>query len=264
MFFLKLPSSNPSKIFTVAYSGLDSMNTTGKLMQAYFNYAYNPLYDFTTGRLNHYHRLQERCVDKLELKGKERVLCIGVGTGNEILHILNRNRNVSIVGVDYSHTALQKAHRKALALGKKIELLIMDARHLEFTDGSFDKVLCIHVMDFVQENGKVTDEILRVLKPGGQFVITYPSAKEGPRLGINLVKGGIHHSVNSRKDHIRSILRLLAQMLVGFVYLPLLCRPKQKSYSRSQLEAVLTQSITGDCQIEEDTVYQDFIVYGKK
>jgi ubiquinone/menaquinone biosynthesis C-methylase UbiE len=240
------------------------MNTTQKLMQAYFNYVYNPVYDFTTGRLNRYRQLQERCVDKLELRDKERVLCIGVGTGNEILHILHRNKNVSIVGVDYSCTALQKANRKALALGKKIELLIMDVRHLDFAAGSFDKVLCIHVMDFVQENGEVTGEILRVLKPGGQFVITYPSDKEGPRLGISLLSDSIRHGINSGKYYMRALLECLVQMLVGIVYLPLLCRPKQKSYSRSEVEAMLTYSTDGDFQIEEDTVYQDFIVYGKK
>jgi len=240
------------------------MNTTGKLVQAYFNYAYNPVYDFTTGRLNRYHQLQERCVDKLELKDKERVLCIGVGTGNEILHILHRNRNVSIVGVDYSCTALQMAYRKALVWGKEIDAFIMDARHLEFTAGSFDKVLCIHVMDFVQENEKVTGEILRVLKPGGQFVITYPSDKEGLRLAVNLLSDSVRHSINSGKQCIRALLECLAQMLVGIVYLPLLCRPKRKSYSRSELEAMLTRLTTGDYQIEEDTVYQDFIVYGEK
>ncbi len=240
------------------------MNTTGKLMQAYFNYAYNPVYDFTTGRLNRYRQLQERCVNKLELKDKERVLCVGVGTGNEIVHILQRNSDVSIVGVDYSYTALRKAYRKALTLSKETKLLIMDARHLEFTAGSFDRVLCIHVMDFVQENEKVTGEILRVLKAGGQFVITYPSAKEGPRLGISLLRDSVRHSINSGKHCVRALLESLAQMLMGIVYLPLLFRPKRKSYSRSKLEAMLTQSTTGDCQIEEDTVYQDFIVYGKK
>lgn len=240
------------------------MNITGKLMHAYFNYAYNPVYDFTTGRLNRYRQLQERCVDKLKLEDKERVLCIGVGTGNEIPHVLHKNRNVSIVGVDYSYTALQRAYRKALASGKKIELLIMDARHLEFTHGSFDKVLCIHVMDFVQENEKVTDEILRVLKPGGRFVITYPSAKEGPRLGISLLSDSIRHGINSGKYHMRALAECLAQVLAGIVYLPLLYRPKRKSYSRSELEAMLTRSTDGDFQVEEDTVYQDFIVYGKK
>ena len=233
-------------------------------MQAYFNYAYNPIYDFATGRLNRYRQLQERCVDKLELKDKERVLCVGVGTGNEILHILYRNRNVSIIGIDYSHTALRRAYRKTQTLGKKIELLIMDARFLRFPAGSFDKVLCIHLMDFVEENEKVTNEILRVLKDGGRFVITYPSDKEGPRLAVNLLSDNVRHSINSGKHHVRALLECLAQMLVGIVYLPLLCRPKRKSYSRSELEAMLPQSTTGDYQIEEDTVYQDFIVYGEK
>ncbi|GAH52079.1 unnamed protein product, partial [marine sediment metagenome] len=50
----------------------------------------------------------------------------------------------------------------------------------------------------------------------------------------------------------------------GIVYLPLLFRPKQKSYSRRELEVMITQLTTADFQIEEDPVYQDFIVYGTK
>jgi ubiquinone/menaquinone biosynthesis C-methylase UbiE len=240
------------------------MKITEKLMQAYFNYAYNPVYDFATGRFNRYCQLQERCVVRLEPQEKDRVLCVGVGTGNEISHILQLNRSVDIVGIDYSHTALQKAYRKSLKLGKEIELSLMDARHLKFSAGSFDKVLCIHVTDFVEEKERVTDEILRVLKDGGRFVITYPLAKESPSLGINLLSDSIRHSMNSGKHRVRALFECLAQMLVGIVYLPLLCRPKRNCYSRSQLEAIMTQSTTVDFQIEEDTVYQDFIVYGEK
>jgi len=233
-------------------------------MQAYFNYAYNPIYDFATGRLNRYRQLQERCVDKLELKDKERVLCVGVGTGNEVLHILRRNRGVDIVGIDCSRTALRKAYMKAQRLGREIRVLTMDAKSLQFEAKSFDKVLCIHVMDFIEEDEKVTGEILRVLKPGGRFVITYPSDKEGLRLAVNLLSDGVRQSINSGKHHVRALLECLAQMLVGIVYLPLLFRPKRKSYSRGELEAMITRLTTGDCQIEEDPVYQDFIVYGEK
>jgi len=240
------------------------MNTTGKLTQTYFNYVYNPAYDFVTSRFSRYHHLQKRCVGKLDLKDKDRVLCVGVGTGNEILRIFRINRNVGIVGIDYSHTALNRVSEKALALSKEIQLLLMDARHLDFAAGSFDKVLCIHLMDFVEENEKVTSEILRVLKDGGQFVITYPSDKEGPSLGISLLSDSVRHSINSGKHRVITLLECLAQMLAGIVYLPLLFRPKRKSYSRSGLKAMLTRLTTGDCQIEEDTVYQDFIVYGKK
>ena len=233
-------------------------------MQAYFNYAYNPVYDFTTARLNRYRKLQQRCVGKLELEDNDRVLCIGLGTGNEIFYILEMNRNVGIVGVDYSHTALQQAYKKALALGREIEVLAMDARRLEFTAGSFDKVLCLHVMDFLADNREVTSEILRVLKRGGQFVITYPSDKEGPKLGFNLLKDGIHSNLDSGKHRIKAVFEPLAQIVVGIVYLPLLFRPKKRFYSRSQLEAIITELTTRDFQIEEDPVYQDFIVYGKK
>lgn len=192
------------------------------------------------------------------------MLCVGLGTGNEILHVFQRNKNVNIVGVDYSKTALQKAYKKASRLGKEIELFLMDARRLEFAAGSFDEVLCLHVMDFVEDNEQVTYEILRVLKKGGQFVITYPSDKEGLRLGCNLLRDSIRNNINSGKHRIRALSESLAQMLVGIVYLPLLFRPKRKSYSRSELEAMLTQLTTEGFQIEEDPIYQDFIVYGRK
>ena len=240
------------------------MSFTWKLMKAYFNFAYNPVYDFTTGRLNLYRKLQERCVGKLEFEDNDRVLCVGLGTGNEISHVLEMNRNVNIVGVDYSYTALRKAYKKALAWGKEIEVLAMDARRLEFTTGSFDKVLCIHVMDFVEENEKVTDEILRVLKNGGQFVITYPSDKEGASLGLNILKDIIRHNSNSGKPRAIAFSKSLVQMLAGTVYLPLFLRPKKISYSRHELQTMITELTTGVFQIEEDPVYQDFIVYGRK
>lgn len=240
------------------------MTFAEKVMLAYFDFAYNPVYDFVTARFSCYQKLQQNCVSKLQLEDNDKVLCVGLGTGNEVFHILERNKNVGIVGVDCSKTALWKAYKKALKLGKEIDVLVMDARHLEFASGSFDKVLCLHVMDFIEENGQVTTEILRVLKEGGQFVITYPSRKEGANLGLNLLKDSIRRSIDRRKHPIRAFSELLVQMVAGTVYLPLLLRPKKRSYQRHELEAIITELATGDFQIEEDIVYQDFIVYGRK
>jgi ubiquinone/menaquinone biosynthesis C-methylase UbiE len=240
------------------------MGLAEKLKRIYFDSVYNRVYDSTTAQLNRYRKLQSLCVSKLELRDGDKVLCAGVGTGNEILHILQTRRNVEIFGVDYSRIALEKAYKKALRFGSEIKVLIMDVRRLEFGAGSFDKVLCLHVMDFIDNNRGATKEILRVLKDGGQFVITYPSGKEGPRLGVNLLSDSVRQGVDSGKPRIRALSESLAQMLVGIIYLPLLFRPKRKSYSRSKLEAMLSQLATGDFQIEEDPVYQDFIVYGRK
>jgi ubiquinone/menaquinone biosynthesis C-methylase UbiE len=240
------------------------VNLGSRMMRVYFNYVYNQVYDFITARFNHYRELQERCIAKLDLEDNDRVLCVGLGTGNEISHILKMNKSVSIVGVDYSHIALQRAYRKALALGKRIEVLTMDARNLEFAAGNFDKVICLHVMDFVAENEEVTGEIIRVLEDGGQFVITYPSGKEGVRWGLNMLKDNVNRNIRSGMNRARAFLEPLAQVLAGIAYLPLLLRPKKRNYSLQDLEAMVTHFTIGDFHIEEDSVYQDFILYGRK
>ena len=233
-------------------------------MKAYFNFVYNPVYDFTTARFNRYRELQESCIEKLNVKDKDLILCVGVGTGNEVVRILQANRNTQIVGIDYSRTALQKAYQKALRLGRKIEVIVMDAQHLQFPAGSFDKVLCFHVMDFVEDKTGVTREILRVLKERGRFVITYPSQKEGAKLGCNLMRDALRNNPGSEKRSIIALFRASVQMLAGIVYVPLLFRPNRKSYSRGELEAIFTQLNTAGFQIEEDSLYQDFIVCGGK
>ena len=111
------------------------MSFTGDILRVYFNFTYNPLYDFIVAPLNHYQKLQERCIAELKVMSNDNLLCVGIGTGNEILHILRENSNVNIIGVDYSNFALRKAYNKALALGKQIEVLPMDARYIQFPSG---------------------------------------------------------------------------------------------------------------------------------
>jgi ubiquinone/menaquinone biosynthesis C-methylase UbiE len=234
------------------------------MIKVYFDFAYNPLYDLIIATLSRYQELQRRSVDKLVLKDDDRILCAGLGTGNEIHHILQTNKNVNIVGIDFSKTALKRASKKALSCGKEIDVLLMDVRHLEFADGSFDKILCLHVMDFTNNCLEVTNELIRVLKNGGRFAITFPSEKEGVKLGFNLLKDSINRNEDFKKNRMKVISNWLVRILLGLVYLPLLMRPGRKSYSRSELEAVLDQSKIGDYQIEEDKVYQDFLVYGTK
>ena len=233
------------------------------LVQRYFDRVYNPVYDLTTGRLNRYRTLQQLCVDRLLFKDNDTILCVGIGTGNEVSHILRKNRSVDIVGVDYSAIALRKARRKALALGRQIEGLVMDARQLDFPSASFDHVLCVHFMDYVAEKDIVTGEILRVLRNEGQFAITYPSDSEGVALGLDLLKDGIHDKVSSGKGRLRAFAESLAELLAGILYFPLLLRRKN-SCSHKELVALFSELTRGPFQIEEYSVYHDFIVSGRK
>ncbi|MFC2051708.1 class I SAM-dependent methyltransferase [Chloroflexota bacterium] len=240
------------------------MDLGTKLIRFYFNRVYNPVYDLTTAQRSLFQKLQTTCIDKFtKFNEGDTVLCAGVGTGNEIINMLKRNSKVSIVGVDYSGTALRKASKKALLTGKSIRLLNMDIQSLEFVTGSFDKVLCIHVMDFVQDDEKATAEIIRVLKRGGEFVITYPSEKENSELGINLFKDSLHQNLGAG-NRIKGISRFLAQTVMSTVYLPLLLRSKRKCYSSEELQRMFVKLVDGDFQIEAYPTYQDFIVYGRK
>lgn len=234
-----------------------------KLVGFYFDRIYNPVYDSTTAQSSAYRSLQKRSINKFEFEDGDSMLCVGVGTGNEIPCLLHRERRIDIVGVDMSERALKRAYRKGLEMGREIKLLNMDARKLQFPDESFDKVLCLHVMDFIEDDEEATREILRVLKGRGQFVITFPFKREGIGFGVSIMKDNLHQNISSQK-YGRALLELLAQLGVGIVYLPLLLRAKQRSYSRQNLEMVFEKLMPHDFQVEEDAVYMDFIVYGSK
>lgn len=233
-------------------------------MQLYFDFVYTPLYDLTVAQTSPYQRFEQECISKLQFENKDSVLCVGVGTGNEILRILERNCDIRIVGVDTSPRALRGAYQKALRHGKDIAALQMDAHRLELADKSFDKVLCIHVMGFLEDDRKATQEIMRVLKRGGQYVITYPSGAGSLQLGGEIARSVWRDLRSGRYG--RAAKQCFAVIVGGITYAPGACwvRPRQGFYSRDSLKGMLETLELRDYRIDEDRAYQDFIVYGQK
>jgi len=237
-------------------------NTGERFIRRYFDAVYNPIYDFTTARSSRYLELQTRCVEQLSPAAGERVLCVGLGTGNEIIRLLERNPELELVGIDYSPRALARARHKAVRLGASVELHQMDVRRLDFPDASFDRALCIHVADFLTEPESMMREIHRVLRPGGCCVVTYPSDTEGVKLGFGILR----HQVR-RVDGLaraRALCRYAVSMLLGVLYLPLMLRPGKRVYSRRSLEEMLRRYGDPGQHIDEDPIYHDFIVCGTK
>lgn len=100
-----------------------------------------------------------------------RVLEVGVGTG---LSLPAYPKSRGIVGIDISARILEKARRRVARrkLRNVENLLVMDAERLEFTDASFDVVVAQYVVTAVPNPEAALDEFARVLKPGGEIVIT--------------------------------------------------------------------------------------------
>ena len=237
------------------------------LLSAYFNYVYTPVYDHSTARFSRYRELQKKCLARLDFRPRDRILCIGLGTGNELTRIAavpGPEQGLKITGIDTSPAALERAREKADLVGAAVDLRIMDARSLDFPEASFDKVVCIHVMDFVDDDRAVTAEIFRVLKPGGQFVITYPSAQENSRLGGSLMSHSWRTCRQAGLSPLRAAVKLFPQTLLGLLYVPLLLRPNKKFYTREELLILYAPFPGTGIEVEEDPVYRDFIINGRK
>ena len=240
------------------------MDNNNWVLTKYFDLVYNRVYDTTVGKLQKYHQLQGKCIRKLTFDDSDLVLCLGMGTGNEIYHILRNNNKVRILGVDRSRVALTKAQEKASRIGAKIQIIQMDARRLQFPPKTFDTVVCIHLMDFIREKSETTSEILRVLKDGGQFAITYPSGKEDFRMGFGILKDDIRGAAASGKKKLTILRELLLPMLPGIACLPMFLRRDRDFLTQHELECLFTHQRINNYEIEEDNLYNDFIVYGTK
>lgn len=113
-----------------------------------------------------------------------RVLDVGVGTGLELPMF---DRRTQLVGIDLSEPMLRRAQRRvdANALRNVEGLAAMDATRLAFPDAYFDVVIAPYVLTVVPEPEASLDELLRVVKPGGEVIlVNHVGAGSGPMAWI--------------------------------------------------------------------------------
>jgi phosphatidylethanolamine/phosphatidyl-N-methylethanolamine N-methyltransferase len=147
---------------TMAVADLDN----GMVAKAYDRWA--PVYDMVFGPV--FDRGRKASIAAAERIGG-RILDVGIGTGIALPDYSPRNR---IFGVDISEQMLRKAHGRVTELGlTHVEgLEVMDAADLKFPDECFDVVLAQYVVTSVPDPEGALDEFARVLKPGGEIILT--------------------------------------------------------------------------------------------
>lgn len=139
-----------------------------------------PIYDHTFGAVT---QVGRRATARYISERGGKVLELGVGTG---LALPFYSSNVEVTAVDFSEEMLAKARTRVaeMGLGHVKSLRQMDARTLDFADASFDTVAAMHLLSVVPEPERVMSEIARVLKPGGEVVITNHFARDAGTLAI--------------------------------------------------------------------------------
>lgn len=101
-----------------------------------------------------------------------RVLDIGCGGGANIARLMNLCALGFVDGIDYSAESVAFSRKKNAAdLGKRCEIRQGDVGALPYADAAFDLVTAFETVYFWPDLEKAFAEVLRVLKPGGQFLL---------------------------------------------------------------------------------------------
>jgi ubiquinone/menaquinone biosynthesis C-methylase UbiE len=109
----------------------------------------------------------ELLLDLLKPRPGEFILDAGCGTGVFTFDVLSRETGV--IGLDISLPMLRRAGRKAGRFA--LPMVLGDMLHLPFPEESFDRVMSVTALEFIEDAQGAFEELFRVTKRGGGIVV---------------------------------------------------------------------------------------------
>ncbi len=96
------------------------------------------------------------------------ILDVGCGTGALLEQVLERFKGIQAAGLDIAENMIDRARKRLMG---RATLVLGDAEHMPFTDGAFDVVCCNDSFHHYPSPENALQEIKRVLKPDGMFIL---------------------------------------------------------------------------------------------
>ena len=117
-------------------------------------------------------RWRKKVVKSVKKANPKTVLDIATGTGDLAIQIA-KSTQAQITGFDLSAGMLEVGRKKVTKekLDGRIEMIQGDAENMPFENNSFDVITVAFGVRNFENLKKGLDEIYRVLKPGGKFII---------------------------------------------------------------------------------------------
>ncbi len=106
------------------------------------------------------------------VRSGESLIDVGCGTGEFLIQL--RDRFKTLVGMDISPRAIEFASNK---VGKDEKILLYQGElgSFRFSEEAFDVCLCLDVLEHVPQLFPLIQEIYRILRPGGDLIVTVPN-----------------------------------------------------------------------------------------
>jgi ubiquinone/menaquinone biosynthesis C-methylase UbiE len=117
-------------------------------------------------------------VDTLALPVDARVLEIGFGAGRTAIALAQRG--LLVTGIDTGERMLERATERVgrYGLSARVRLGLGDAHALEAADGTFDLVVALGVLPWVERPGWCLREMARVTRPGGHVIASVNNRRQ--------------------------------------------------------------------------------------
>lgn len=115
---------------------------------------------------------RQQMLDLAPVLPGRRVLDVGCGIGHMALRFAESVGPAGhVVGIDKSEIFIREAQRRAQQRNLAVEFKVGDANHLDLPDQSMDLCWTERVLMYLEQPEQALDEMVRVLKPGGQLIM---------------------------------------------------------------------------------------------
>jgi methionine biosynthesis protein MetW len=121
-----------------------------------------------------FEELEDRHRKVLEMLSKyelERILDVGCGDGNFTMLMARACKAREVYGVEISKEGVEMARKN----GVNCYQLDVDEEDLPFEDDFFDAVTALELIEHLFDTDHFLDEVYRVLKPNGLFILSTPN-----------------------------------------------------------------------------------------
>ncbi|MBN2091300.1 methyltransferase domain-containing protein [candidate division KSB1 bacterium] len=123
-------------------------------------------------RDNRYYQDMIRFDRILQLLPKTSQKILDLGCGDGYLSYLMAKEKHQVTALDLSQNRLEKFKDLAAEFG--IEQKIGDVKNTGLPDDTYQLIICSEVLEHIEEYEKLLEEAFRILKPGGQLIVSVP------------------------------------------------------------------------------------------